>query len=136
MEVYMSQLRIMSGDTALFDLSPYLEEGLYTVRRVNVYDDFSYTDEGGHTIRPIAGYKYEIDVSLTDVPEEVIASVNAAMTEFAFSIEFDFPPSGSVTALFTRPDISVTAVRRLSDGVYWDEKLTLLSEEFYSDYCL
>lgn len=134
----MAQLTIGNGVSS-FDLSPYLEENGYTVRKVNIYDDFDYTDTHGDTVRPIIGYRFEADVKLSAVPEEIIASLNAAMTAASFNCTFTFPHStedDTITASFSRPDITVTAVKQYSDGLYWDEKLTLLSEPFYSDDCL
>lgn len=135
----MAELIIGTEQNA-FDLSPYLDKQGYTVRKVNIYDDFEYSDSHGERIKPIIGYRYEADVKLSAVPEEVIAALNAAMTAAAFDAAFTFPDNANlgenITARCSRPDITVTAVRQYSDGVYWDEQLVLVSEAYYSDDCL
>jgi hypothetical protein len=131
---------IITGTNNTFDLSPYLEEEGYTVRKVNIYDDYEYSDNRGNRTRPVIGYRYEADVKLTAVPEEVIANLNAAMTAASFDVSFTFPDSSlageNVTVRVSRPDITVTAVQQYSDGVYWDESVKLVSEDYYSDDCL
>jgi hypothetical protein len=131
---------IITGTGSTFDLSPYLEEEGYTVRKVNIYDDYEYSDARGNAARPIIGHRYEADVKLSAVPEEVIANLNAAMTAAAFDVSFTFPDSSlsgeNVNVRVSRPDITVTAVHQYSDGVYWDESVKLVSEDYYSDDCL
>jgi hypothetical protein len=138
----MAELIFLPGSSSEFDASPYLEENGYTVKKVNIYDEFTYTDKAGNSVKPIVGYRYVISVKLSSIPEENIATMNAALSNVSIPVTFSFPDSDitavdhTVTANFNRPDISVTAVRRFSDGVYWDDNITLVSEDFYSDDCL
>jgi hypothetical protein len=120
------------------DLSPYTEPKKLTVLRKNIVEDISLKDSFGTAIPKVIGSYYEITGNLTAVPEETAAALIGASAAQMVSVTFPLPGSenSSHTMDFTRPELSVTSVCEKSDGDYFDIKLTLRSENTYSDDCL
>jgi hypothetical protein len=120
------------------DLSPYTEPKKLTVTRKNIIEDISLTDSFGTAIPKVIGSFYEINGNITAVPEETATALMNASG--AKTVEVTFPLPGALGAArtmnFTRPELSVTAVCEKSDGDYYDIKISLRSENAYSDDCL
>ncbi|MDR0903128.1 MAG: hypothetical protein LBM59_00665 [Ruminococcus sp.] len=116
--------QIIAGD---FDLSPYITDNGYKIRRVNIYEDLP---EGfGKTL---AGYKIEIEISLKDIREDIISGFSSSLSDDEIEVTYTFCGEER-TDNFPRPEIEVTAVSENPDGIYWDVFLRFLSEGFYSD---
>ncbi|MDR0946185.1 MAG: hypothetical protein LBM87_00355 [Ruminococcus sp.] len=122
-------MRLVINNT---DLSCYTEPKHVLIKRHNVYDEF---DEGN--VKRAVGYFYEIKTELTGIPDETAASINASMLEPLCEVTFSMPGSSNeLTLMFSRPEITLIAVRSMSDGEYFDETITMSSEKVYSDDCL
>jgi hypothetical protein len=120
------------------DLSPYTEPKKLTVTRKNIIEDISLTDSFGTAIPKVIGSFYEIEGSITAVPEETATALMNASAAKTVEVTFPLPGSGgaSRTMNFTRPELSVTSVCEKTDGDYYDIKISLRSENAYSDDCL
>jgi hypothetical protein len=121
-----------------FDLSAYTEPKKLIVKRKNIFEDISLSDSAGVPIPKVIGSFYEIEGNVTAVPEETAAALIAAAALPSVSVTFPSHGNGGVsrTLDFTRPELTVTAVSERTDGDYFDIKLTLRSENIYSDDCL
>jgi hypothetical protein len=121
-----------------FDLSAYTEPKKLIIKRKNIYEDISLSDSAGVPIPKVIGSFYEIDGSVTAVPEETATALISAGSAHSISVTFPICGNGgaSRTLDFTRPELTVTAVTERTDGDYYDIKMTLRSENIYSDDCL
>jgi hypothetical protein len=127
-------MRLVINNT---DLSVYTEPKNYTVKRKNIYDEINADDGFGTSIKRAVGCTYEIKASLTGIPHETAAAINASMLTPECEVTFTMPEEFSEKTLtFSRPEVVLTAVRSMSDGDYFDETITLSSEKIYSDDCL
>jgi hypothetical protein len=108
-----------------FNLSPYIDEGGYKIRRVNIFEDIP-------AARVVAGYYIEIEVRLHDLREDVLAGVNISLEDEVIPVTYTFCGEDCVND-FPRPEVEITAVSENPDGIYWDVLLRFKSEGFYSD---
>jgi hypothetical protein len=108
-----------------FNLSPYIEDNGYKIRRVNIYEDIPVT-------RVIAGYYIEIEVKLHDLREDVLGGLKSALENEVIPVTYTFGGEECVND-FPRPEVEITAVSENPDGIYWDVVLRFKSEGFYSD---
>jgi hypothetical protein len=121
-----------------YDLSAYTEPKKLSVTRKNIFEDISLTDLSGVSIPKVIGCYYEITANVTALPEEIATALISASASEAISVTFPLPGGGTsvLTNTFARPELTVSAVRELTDGDYYDITISLRSENVYSDDCL
>jgi hypothetical protein len=110
-----------------FEFSPYIDEGGYKIRKVNIFEDIP-----ANLGRVIAGYYIEIEVKLHDLRENVLSELKTSLEDETIPVTYTFCGEEFVNN-FPRPEIEITAVSENPDGIYWDVILRFKSEGFYSD---
>ena len=122
----MSTINLVIGGV---DVGENVEVNTYRVHKV-WKNGTSFTKFDGSSVERLLGYHYEINVSLTDVPDKLMRQLTSALDNNLITVKFSDPHADDITeADFVRSGQTGGEVEyELADGLYWGISISLKSK--------
>lgn len=124
----MSTINLIIGG---IDFSEWVETDSYTCVRRDIVP-YSFTTYNGSEYAPRSGYRYELSVNLSELPETAASALAKALDNDKIKVKFtdllSDAEDGTTEAYFDRPEeIGGSIAAETDDGDLWDMKISLTS---------